>query len=298
MKKCIALLVPVVLTGCAAPSPDALALKSVSREVRRERVNVPVIPKPVQATFGYETEPRVLKAYEAYTKRGVSKVIQYKGYKTIPFSTYGKPLLACAPLRLCVVQLQAQEKINHIDIGDSENWLLETSLVGRAEKGSYQVTLKPKLSDIATDLIITTNKRSYQIGLVSKKGEASEILSFYYPDETLKTTNEALASSQQQDSEVDVKKSFSLNKLNFDYSIKHNGSSLSPVRVFDDGEKSYIQMPADIKHHDLPVLYVIQGDKSALINYRYHFPYYVVDGLFDQAYLLYGQEQKLWITRG
>ena len=53
-----------------------------------------------------------------------------------------------------MVQRESGEKINNIDLGDSINWLISTSLMGDANQGSYQIALKPKETEIATDMII------------------------------------------------------------------------------------------------------------------------------------------------
>ena len=66
-----------------------------------------------------------------------------------------------------------------------QHWSVSISLIGSVGDGSYQVALKPKLYDNATDMVITTNKRTYNVGLVSKEGSFTHIVNFYYPQETL-----------------------------------------------------------------------------------------------------------------
>src|SRR5207244_6133741 len=61
-----------------------------------------------------------------------------------------------------------------------------------------------------------------------------------------------------------------------------------PLRVFDDGQHVYIQMPAALQASEAPALLVQSRGESALVNYRVRLPYYVVDRLFDTAVLIVG----------
>src|SRR3546814_3447966 len=62
-----------------------------------------------------------------------------------------------------------------------------------------------------------------------------------------------------------------------------------PLRAFDDGDKVYIQFPANIGQGELPPLFVIgaEGDVQ-LVNYRVRPPYLIVDRLFGAAELRLG----------
>ena len=79
------------------------------------------------------------------------------------------------------------------------------------------------------------------------------------------------------------------------------GLAWRPVRVFDDGQHVYIQMPPTFQASEAPVLLVqTRGGESALVNYRVRLPYYVVDRLFDTAILIVGvgsQQDRVTIRR-
>lgn len=257
-----------------------------------EKVPASVTPPKVKATFGYGNDPQVLKAYEMYTKQGVAKNIASKGFKTFAYDAYFHPIVSCAPLRLCVIQLEQGERINNIDLGDAAHWLVSTSFVGSSSDGSYQVSLKPKLYNIATDIVISTNHRIYNIGLVSKKGASTHIVNFYYPEETF---HKAIANAQSHENSgsignfVSRQTNIKVDKINFNYSFSGNRPPWRPTRVFDDGNKTFIQMPSITERMNLPVLYIRRGKQLELINYRFNRPYYVVDGLFKNAILVSGK---------
>ena len=257
-----------------------------------EKVSIPLPTPKVAATFGYGNNPQVLKAYKEFTKKGVAKTINSQGFKTFAYDAYSRPIVACAPLHLCVLQLERGEKINNIDLGDAAHWLVSSSLVGSAQDGSYQIAVKPKLYDMATDMVITTNKRTYNIGLVSQQGASTHVVNFYYPQETLDNVVQQTmqqSNSPLQQEILDRRTQIAVNQINFNYRLQGDSPSWRPTRAFDDGNKTFIQMPAISERLDLPVLYILRNKAMELVNYRYKKPYYIVDGLFAKAYLLSGK---------
>ncbi len=249
-------------------------------------------PTPtVAATFGLGNDPAVVKAYEKFTRTGIAQNIQSKGFETVAYDAFSRPLVACEPLHLCILQLEQGERINNIELGDSAHWLVATSLMGDQRAGSYQVAIKPKLYDAATDLVITTDKRTYNIGLISQQGSSTHVVRFYYPEETValaiqhaqpSSDSSAMPNAMAESSVVDV------NHLNFNYDLSGDNPPWRPVQVFDDGTKTFIRLAPISERLDLPVLYVRRNQQVQLVNYRYRRPYFVVDGLFETAYLMSG----------
>ena len=63
--------------------------------------------------------------------------------------------------------------------------------------------------------------------------------------------------------------------------------------MFDDGAKTYIQMPAELEHREAPVLLVVGKDgKGEMTNYRVKDQTYIVDRLFAAAELRMGGEHQ------
>jgi type IV secretory pathway VirB9-like protein len=91
-------------------------------------------------------------------------------------------------------------------------------------------------------------------------------------------------------------------KVNFDYTIRGGDEHIRPVRVFDDGAKTYIEMPPEPQHREAPVLLVVGNDgKGEMTNYRVKDQTYIVDRTFDRANLVLGsgkKAQKVEISRG
>ena len=246
----------------------------------------------VDATYGFGNNVAVERAYKRFLKKGVAQDVSSRGFKTVAYDAYAHPIVECAPLHLCVVQLERGERVNNIDLGDSSHWMVGTSLIGSATNGSYQVVIKPKLYDIATDMVITTNKRTYNVGLVSKRGAYTHVVNFYYPQETLSHTVAHLAEKEHHDfaqQTVSTETGVKISHVNFNYVLSGDYPAWRPIRVFDDGLKTFIQMPLIASRLSLPVLYLAKQGTMALVNYRYKRPYYIIDGLFKTAYLVSGK---------
>lgn len=288
MKIPFVLLTALFLAGCAAHTYSPKDFINPNRVVTRQ-VSVSV-PKPkIRAAFGYGNNPAVVKAYNQFTKSGLAKNIAAGGFQTFAYDAYAHPIVECAPLHLCVIQLERGEQINNIDLGDAAHWLISTALVGSEKDSSYQIAVKPKLYDTATDMVITTNRRSYSIGLVSKKGARTHIINFYYPEDTLDQAVQKLQQAEGSLEAAPVATAVDLNQLNFNYSLSGDYPGWRPSKVFDDGVKTFIQMPPITDRTDLPVLYILRDKQQQLVNYRYKRPYYIVDGLFKTGYLISGK---------
>ena len=68
---------------------------------------------------------------------------------------------------------------------------------------------------------------------------------------------------------------------------------MRPVRVFDDGSKTYIQMPAGVQHREAPVFVVLNANGNGeMVNYRVKDQTYIVDRLFTRAELVLGSDKK------
>ena len=93
----------------------------------------------------------------------------------------------------------------------------------------------------------------------------------------------------------------SLESLYFDYRIESVDPHIRPVRVVDDGKKTFIQMTPDAAHREAPVLVVLGPDGPEMVNYRVKGDMYIVDRLFERGALLLGvgkKAQRAEIIRG
>lgn len=85
-----------------------------------------------------------------------------------------------------------------------------------------------------------------------------------------------------------------LGDLTFDYDLS-GSASWKPVRVYNDGRKTIIEMPGTMQQTEAPTLLVVRkeggmftDDETVLVNYRVHGNRYIVDTVFDRAILISG----------
>ena len=213
--------------------------------------------------------------------------------------TFGAGLatIVCAPLRVCVMELQAGEQImGEPHIGDAVRWSVAPAASGAGTSATNLVVIKPKEAGLDTNLMIPTNRRAYYVRLVSRQQEYLPLVAFSYPEDDAAKWR-AAATIQQRTTEeseaAQISPVESMEAMNWAYSIEGGTEFLRPVRVMDDGKKTYIQMPEGTSVREAPILVVSGLDSTAeMVNYRVKGSMYIVDRLFEHAALLLGSGKK------
>jgi type IV secretion system protein TrbG len=96
----------------------------------------------------------------------------------------GLPTVVCAPLRVCMIELQPGEKIvGEPQIGDSVRWNIAPALYGTGDQSTAVIVLKPQTPGLDTNLLVTTDRRAYYLRLISKAEEYVARVAFAYPDD-------------------------------------------------------------------------------------------------------------------
>jgi type IV secretion system protein VirB9 len=212
----------------------------------------------------------------------------------------GLPTVVCAPLRVCIIELQAGEKITgEPQIGDSVRWSIAPAMYGAAEEATPVIVLKPHMPGLDTNLLITTDRRAYYFRLISRAEDYVSRIAFAYPDDdSARQWQQQMAGQRAQAKQGDrpaelTPAMIAVENLNFDYTVTGSDEHLRPLRVYDDGSKTYIQMQPEMQHREAPVLLVVGADgKGEITNYRVKNQTYIVDRLFDHAELVLGAGKK------
>src|SRR5579885_3176249 len=96
----------------------------------------------------------------------------------------GLPTVVCAPLRVCMIELQSGEKlVGEPHIGDSVRWNLSPAMYGNGASATSVIVLKPQGPGLDTNLLITTDRRAYYLRLLSKSDDYVARVAFAYPDD-------------------------------------------------------------------------------------------------------------------
>lgn len=221
------------------------------------------------------------EARVAPTREGYVNAIQ-----VWPYSDGALYQVYAAVGRVTVIALQPGEELVTVAAGDTVRWIVGDTSSGSGDALRVSVLVKPIRSGLKTNLVITSNRRTYLLELTSTEKAWMASVSWEYPkDRMLALQRQAQAASAA----APVDTGLSLEKIRFRYAVSGSNPSWKPLRAFDDGEKVYIQFPAGIAQGELPPLFVIgaKGD-GQLVNYRFRPPYYIVDRLFGAAELRLG----------
>lgn len=205
--------------------------------------------------------------------------------------------LYAAPGQVSDIALQPGEQLGAVASGDTARWVIGDAVSGAGDAKRTHILVKPFAAGLANNLVITTDRRTYHLALVSTHGPAMAALSWTYPqDELLALTRKATA----EQAALPVAAGLNVERLRFDYTISGNKPDWRPLRAFDDGRQTFIEFADTIAQGDAPPLFLVGPKGEAeLVNYRMSGRYYVVDRLFDVAELRLGlkQQQVVRISR-
>lgn len=215
------------------------------------------------------------------------------------------PQLICKPLFACDVTLQAGERVKQVDVGDAVRWQVKPSLSGTGTALTTHLIIKPSEADLNSNMVVTTDRRIYNIQLISKAEDWMPSVSFYYPEDaqtqwaTYYDKQERRNQEQHKPLPVEPQTVFAKNTPQ--YKLSGDKPSWRPVKVYADEQKTYIKFPASVKNDETPVLVVLGPNHSEqLVNYRMVDDSYVVDKVVSHAALISGvgrHQQKVEIVR-
>jgi type IV secretion system protein TrbG len=206
-----------------------------------------------------------------------------------PYSDGALYQVYTSPGRVTVIALQQGEELVTVSAGDTVRWIVGDTASGAGVSLRVNILVKPTRVGLKTNLVITTNRRTYLLELSSTPQAWMASASWDYPKDRMLALQKQ---AQQAQAAAPVDSGLSLERIKFRYAISGDVPPWKPLRAFDDGERVYIQFPAGIAQGELPPLFVIgaQGD-GQLVNYRFRSPYYVVDRLFGAAELRLGADK-------
>lgn len=202
-----------------------------------------------------------------------------------------------SPEKITDIALEAREELISVSAGDTVRWIIGDTTSGGAGTERVHILIKPTRGDLKTNLVITTNRRTYHLELSATTQTWMSSVSWSYPLDQLMVLK---AAAKRADEQAPVAEGITLEHLNFRYEISGDSPAWRPLRAFDDGEKVYVEFPSGIAQGDLPPLFIVGPHKtSELVNYRVRGHYYIIDRLFAAAELRLGTnpQQRVRIER-
>jgi type IV secretion system protein VirB9 len=182
------------------------------------------------------------------------------------------------PNFVSTILLEPGELLANIAAGDTSRWMVSQAEGGTGAEGRTIVLVKPQATNLRTNIVLITDRRTYLIEAVSQSSAAySAQIAWSYPE------SESLAPTASVDG------------LNFHYrirTVRGRAPVWSPTRVFDDGRRTWVEFAAAVAAADLPPIFVVTGEGAEITNYRTvqgpNGPRYVIDRVFDVAELRLG----------
>jgi P-type conjugative transfer protein TrbG len=257
-----------------------------------------------------QTEKSALAIAKKWTDGGATGMRPFDGGSGAVVFAFGaqQPSILCAVLQVCDVALQAGEQVNSINLGDSARWIIEPAITGSGSGEVQHLIIKPLDVGLETSLVVTTDRRTYHLKLRSHRTEYMPQVAFSYPEDAAAKFQALQARNIKERSDNTIPKTGEyLGDLSFDYTVSGN-ANWKPVRVFNDGRKTIIQMPKSVEHNEAPTLLVVgrktsifKKPENVIVNYRMQRDRYIVDSLFDKAILVSGvgrSQEKITIEKG
>lgn len=255
------------------------------------------------------------------------------GVLLYPYGQY-EPTVICRPQQVCDIQFEAGENIIDAVMGDTSRWIVQGIVSGKGANSVKHIILKPQYPDLNTNMIVTTDKgRVYNLKLVSSERNYVSAVGWYYPQEINNkmmldfnqrqqalgdngglgsspmnggSTNQGLTTTANG---IQVKGTPSndgsgdISALNLDFRYKISGDNVvwKPLRVFNDGVHTFIEV--SVKALNLPspafMVYEPYSGNYEMVNYRQKGNYYIVDSVFNEGVLIYNvgsNQQKVSIS--
>src|ERR1019366_7462107 len=81
------------------------------------------------------------------------------------------------------IELEAGEKlVGEPQIGDSVRWIISPATSGSGDFTTSMIVVKPKQAGLDTNLLVTTDRRAYDLRLISKLEDYLARVAFAYPE--------------------------------------------------------------------------------------------------------------------
>lgn len=218
----------------------------------------------------------------------------YNAIQIYPWSEGALFQVYAAVGQITTVALEPGESLTGagpIAAGDTTRWIIGDTESGSGTTRRVHVLVKPTRADISTNLVITTDRRTYLIELRASDETWMPAVAWAYP--TPPATQRVTAPAAPVIPVEAARK--------YRYGLSGDNPPWRPVSVFDDGRRVYVVFPRGIIQGEMPPLFVIGSDgQPEIVNSRLYQNVLIVDHLFGAAELRLGsgnRQQTVSIVR-
>jgi type IV secretory pathway VirB9-like protein len=195
-------------------------------------------------------------------------------------------IIQCQVQQLCDIALAPGDIFQSWIMTNGEAWVdsAKAKTTYNDNKGIQHVVLQATGKSSRNPVILVGVNNQYHFDLVAtEKAKTNKYIFIDKKDNSFNSTNAVIDNGVTLD--------FTGKKIDSEYYFKGDTDSfLMPVKVFNDGRKTYIQMPENIDTTDLPTVYSFgaQGQLMQLNNPRYRKPYFIVDNILQRISIVSG----------
>ncbi len=298
------LLSATMLAGCATNRPPEISydasvppLPAVPVTVADERPKPLHIPPAWTVARGGTTAATPTARVEnanAAARVQPRREGYFNAIQVYPWSDGALYQVYAAPGQITNIALEPGESLTGagpIAAGDTARWIIGDTESGSGVTRRVHVLVKPSRADITTNLVITTDRRTYMLELRSGEKPYMPAVAWAYPPP---------AGGQRQ--AVPATPIIpAVAARNYRYALTGGNPPWKPLAVYDDGRRVYVEFPRGIVQGEMPPLFVIGPEGEAqIVNSRIYQHILIVDRLFGAAELRLGggdRQQTVRIVR-
>jgi P-type conjugative transfer protein TrbG len=215
----------------------------------------------------------------------------YNAIQIYPWSEGALYQVYAAPGQITNIALEPGESLTGagpIAAGDTARWIIGDTESGSGVNRRVHILVKPSRQDISTNLVVTTDRRTYMIELRAREALYMPSVAWAYP---------ARPASQRQT--VPAAPIIPAEAArNYRYGLTGDSPPWRPISVFDDGRRIYVVFPRGIVQGEMPPIFVLGSDgEPQIVNSRIHQNILIVDRLFGAAELRLGSGNRQQTVR-
>jgi type IV secretion system protein TrbG len=279
---------PPLLAPVPAPPASPVTVPPISRPARR----TPTLEDKARLEAQLASVNSALKIHQVTSAntQHAAETIAARGQMLFTYSPGGIYEVETATFHETALELQSGELLTGKELptaGDTARWTIAATRTGAPPSETTVLIVKPLEADLETNMTITTNRRLYTVVLKSTEHTYMPLVGWLYPQDVARERIEATEAIKKTESESEPL-TVAPEQLNFDCTITGSKVAWKPLRAYDDGSKTYLQMSPEMQSYEAPAIFVMDGKTPQLVNFRVKHSIYIVDRLFERAQLRIG----------
>lgn len=167
-------------------------------------------------------------------------------------------------------------------VSEPDVWRFSRGIGLKNGVSQHHLLVKPDYSNLNSTLVVVTDRRVYQMELVSTKTTYMPTVQWLYPQtiadgETWKKYQEEKLFTEEGNVRRD--------QVSFDYKMRHSVFKIPtwlPTQVYDDGQRTYIILNSKSLLTEYPAVF---NEKNEIINYRVKDNIIIIDNLIEKVTL-------------